>query len=467
MRSGFRAAVLLILTLFLPPLRAAMRTYNIDEAVALAEAQNPEIAIARKQVQAARGGLIEARSGFLPSVVSTGLLDKREHQQQTRLRDEDYNASVRLLQNLYTGGAVTSQVAIARLNIEKQEFEFQAVANRVAMDVRVAFYDLLLSRAKVHVREDSVRVLEEELKTQQERLSAGIVGALNVQRAQVALANERPELVNAQTELKNSYLHLGELLGIEFPKGSERAPFEISGELQYRPGHPDLTECLARAESTRPEIGSHEKDIQIQDWQYKFDRSELRPRVEFFSAYEVYNERDPQVGHEFNHGYLVGINATWHVFDGFATKGRLQATRARRETAVQALEAERRAVASEVRSALFDLEQADRVLESETQNVQTAGQTLEGAKANLAAGLGTQLDVLQAASDVTRTQTTRLSAIYLHSVGLARLARACASRPETFEFDPKINLPQAGASQDRARTQVSDAAGPPAKSNRQ
>src|SRR5206468_12309867 len=147
------------------PLPSSAPTYNIEEAVALAQAQNPEIAIARKKIQAARGGLIEARSGFLPSVVSTGLLDKREHQSETRLRDEDYNASLRVLQNLYTGGAVTSQVAIARLNIEKQECQFQEIANRVAMDVRIAFYELFLNRAKINVRENSVRDREEELKT--------------------------------------------------------------------------------------------------------------------------------------------------------------------------------------------------------------------------------------------------------------------------------------------------------------
>src|SRR5205809_5252703 len=323
------AAAALFITFGLPaPLQAAIPADTVEEAVALAQAQNPEIAIARKQVQAARGGLIEARSGYLPSVGSTGLFDKRQHQGQSNLRNEDYNASLRVLENIYTGGAVTSQVAIARQNIEKQDYELQEIANRVAMDVRVAFNELLLNRAKIRVREDSVRVLEEEVKTQQERLSAGIVGTLNVQRAEVALANERPELINAQTQLKNSYLRLGELLGINFPPDSEQAPFEVSGQLQYHPRHPDLNECLARADTSRPEIKARQKDVEIEDRQYTLDRSELRPHVEFFSAYEVYNERDPEVGREFNHGYLVGINATWHVFDGFATKGRLQATRA-------------------------------------------------------------------------------------------------------------------------------------------
>ena len=460
MRLEF-AAVALALTFELPVAsQAAVPNYTVEEAVALAQAQNPEIAIARKKIQAARGGLIEARAGYLPSVVSTGLYDKRQHQTDTRLRDEDYTASVRVLQNVYNGGAVGSQVAIARLSIEKEECEFQEVGSRVTMDVRIAFNELLLNRAKVRVREDSVRVLDEELKSQEERLRAGIVGTLNVQRAQVALANERPELINAQTQLKNSYLRLGELFGTDVPPGTEGAPFEVSGELQYHSRHPDLNECLARADATRPVIKAREKDIEIQDRQYTLDKSELRPRVDLFSAYEVYNERDPEVGREFNHGYLAGVNATWHIFDGFATKGRLQATRARREAAVQALAATRRAVASEVRSAFFDLQQAGRVLETETQNVQTADEALEAAKSNLAAGLGTQLDILQAASDVTRTRTTRLSAIYLHNVAIARLAHACGNAPEALDFASNIKTKKA---ENRKAAQASDLARPPEK----
>jgi outer membrane protein TolC len=157
---------------------------------------------------------------------------------------------------------------------------------------------------------------------------------------------------------------------------------------------------------------------------------------------------------------LVGVNANWHIFDGFATKGRLQATRARREAAVQAVDAARRAVASEVRSAFFDLDQADRVLETETQNVQTADESLEIAKTNLAAGLGTQLDILQAASDITRTRTTRLSAIYLHNVALARLARACANQPDSLDFEPKLkNAGKKNSKEPRA----ADLARPPKK----
>src|SRR5213596_1310055 len=392
MRLKFAAISILIpaaLAAF-PKALWALPVYTIDQAVAVAQERNPEILIARKKVLAARGSFIEARSGFLPSLTSSGLYDKRQTQSETNLRQEDYNAILRLDQNLYTGGAVTSQVAIARLNIDKANYELQEIVNRVTMDVRIAFNELLLNRAKVHVREESVRVLDEELSNQQERLSAGIVSKLNVQRAEVALANERPELFNAQTELKNSYLRLNELFGTDVHPGRQAAPFEISGELQYRPNHADLNDCLARADTNRPVIKARQKDIEIEDRQYVLDRSATRPHVRAFSGYEVYSERDPEVGPEFNYGGVVGINATWNIFDGFATKGRMQATRARREAAVQALAAARRRVASEVRSAFFDLQQADRVLEIETTNVQAADESLDIAKSNFAAGLGTQ-----------------------------------------------------------------------------
>src|SRR3954454_6012754 len=98
--------------------------FTVDEAVARARKQNPEILMAGKLLEAARGGVTEARSGYLPGVVSTGLLRKRETAEASRLRSDDYEASLRVTQNLYTGGAVKSQLTIARLIEEKRTLEY-------------------------------------------------------------------------------------------------------------------------------------------------------------------------------------------------------------------------------------------------------------------------------------------------------------------------------------------------------
>src|SRR5439155_165004 len=160
MRLNFAAISLLIASTLAarPTPLWALPVYTIDQAVAVAQEHNPEILIARKKILAARGGFIEAGSGFLPSLTSSGLYDKRQTQNETNLRQEDYNAILRLEHNLYTGGAVTNQVSIAQLNIAKANYELQEIANRVTMDVRIAVSELLLNREKIRLREDSVRV---------------------------------------------------------------------------------------------------------------------------------------------------------------------------------------------------------------------------------------------------------------------------------------------------------------------
>ena len=108
----------------------------------------------------------------------------------------------------------------------------------------------------------------------------------------------------------------------------------------------------------------------------------------------------------------------------------------------------------------FDLQQADRVLESETNNVQAADQALDIAKSNFAAGLGTQLDILQAASDVTRTRTTRLSAIYFAQRG------PCPSGARLREFDGSAQLRikiENAKNEKRNAAQAADVACPPNK----
>jgi outer membrane protein TolC len=407
-------------------------TYTLEGALREARAHNPDILIAQKKIQATRGGLVEARAGYLPSVVSDGVYRKREREGDTRLRPEDYNVNLRVIEQLYTGGANGSRMEIARLKQRKAQAELASTTAQVEMNVRLAFSELLLDRERIHVREQSVGVLRQELQSQRERLKAGTVGELNVRRAQVSVANEEPELFQARSDLQNSYLRLGELLGRDARTVSDQPSFAVEGDLIYEPRHPDLNDCLARASVNRPEVHAAQIDIAIETQQLLLDRSATRPQIEAFAGYEVYNERDPALGREFNHGYVFGLNTTWAIFDGFATRGRMEATRARREAARRALEALRLSIASEVRSAFLDLEQADHVLDAELKNVQTANESLEIAKSNLAAGLGTQLDVLQAASDLTSTQTTRLSAIYLHNAALARLDRACGGEAKSL-----------------------------------
>src|SRR5437762_9557181 len=98
MRSKLAAISMLIAAVMLGSANIvrAVPAYIIEQAVAVAQEHNPEILIARKKVLAARGGFIEARSGYLPSLSSSVLYDTRQTQRETSLRQQDYNAILKL-----------------------------------------------------------------------------------------------------------------------------------------------------------------------------------------------------------------------------------------------------------------------------------------------------------------------------------------------------------------------------------
>src|SRR2546430_15691044 len=115
MRLKFVAISMLIAAALsgLPKVVGAVPAYTIEQAVAVAQERNPDILIARKKVVGAHGGFIEARSGFLPSLTSSGLYEKRQTPSETNLRQEDYNAILRHDQNLYTGGVGSQPEGVA------------------------------------------------------------------------------------------------------------------------------------------------------------------------------------------------------------------------------------------------------------------------------------------------------------------------------------------------------------------
>ena len=129
-----------VLALTIASVAGAAPRYTMQQAIDVARAQNPDVAIAQKKVQAARGGLVEARAGYLPAVVSSGRYARRQRQNDSSLRPEDYNANIRVVESLYSGGAISSRVAIAQLNFAKAEADLAAVIDRVTMEVRLAFY---------------------------------------------------------------------------------------------------------------------------------------------------------------------------------------------------------------------------------------------------------------------------------------------------------------------------------------
>ena len=420
--------------------------YTESDCVGIAVRQNPDVLAALKRVDASAGAVTASKGPLYPALTTTGFYQRLEQSvanggQETLtvnskgvavlttsnfVRPSDYYGDVRVAQNLYSGGGVRNRIAAAKLREKAAGFDYQTQLDVTTLAVRAAFYATLFAEANIGIRQQAVDLLGAQVKDQQDRLAAGSVGQINVNRSQVQLANERPALLDAQATLNTSYATLAQLLGVSYAPGSLKAPFRVQGTLEYRPMPLTVGECVERAEAKRPEVQSRLLAIDALKRQVAAEKSATRPQVAAFASYDLYSEPDIRTVDDYYSGYTLGVVVNWTIFDGFATRGRVRGAQAQVGAAEAQLASVRHQVETDVYSAYADLRAAESSLRPLSDNIRLATETLGLTSRNFDAGLTTQLDVLQARVDLTRSRLGELAGRLTYDTALARLERAMA-----------------------------------------
>src|SRR4051812_10400411 len=136
---------------------------------------------------------------------------------------------------------------------DSAHFAFRNILDQVIATVKTQFYQIILDKALIGVQEESVRLLETQLKDQQNRFEAGTVPRFNVLQAQVALSNQIPQLIAARNTFRISQLTLAKTLGLDFnPLRGEGPPLEAVGELSYTPRQVALLDAIESGKQRRP-----------------------------------------------------------------------------------------------------------------------------------------------------------------------------------------------------------------------
>ncbi len=420
--------------------------YTEADCIALAAQQSPDVIAAAKRVDAARATVTTAKAAIYPALTATGYYQRREQDianggavtsstnangqvvvtNSNFNRPDDYYGDLRVSQNLYSGGGVRNRIAAAKLQTEVAGYDFQTQLDATTLAVRAAFYNTLYAEANIGVRQQAVDLLDQQIKDQQQRLAAGSVSQLNVNRVQVAVANERPALLDAKAALGTAYAVLAQALGVPYPAGSFQAPFRVRGALEIRPVSMTYAECLRRAKAMRPEVQARQLAIDVLRRTAAAEKSAARPQVSAFAAYDVYSEPDIRTVDSSYSGYTLGVVASWTIFDGFATRGRVRTVQAQAGEAEALLTTTLKQVENDVYTAYNDLRTAESSLGPLADNSRLAAETLNLTTRNFDAGLTTQLDVLQSRVDLTRSSSGELAGRLAYNTALARLERAMA-----------------------------------------
>src|SRR5204863_1003353 len=257
-------------------------TFTLDQAILTALQRNPTLLIAEQEIKRTKGVIIQVRAQALPQVTAranydwtdphlvgarilgtstTGTtpgitpgttggaaslvepLPSRAREIQPPLADpsptptpsitaaqaSDVSYSISVLgTQLIFNGTSWPQIRGTFFQRDSAYFAFRNILDQLIATVKTQFYQIVVNRELVNVNEQSVHLLEAQLKDQQNRFEAGTVPRFNVLQAEVALYNQLPLLITAQNNLRIAKITLAKTLGLDFQPGrGESPPLEV------------------------------------------------------------------------------------------------------------------------------------------------------------------------------------------------------------------------------------------------
>ncbi len=408
------------------------RPLSQTDCINLALTQNAAILKAQSDLKASQGVVIQTRAVALPQLNAGGQYkytdpNAIENFAATSQPNKNWNAGIQLVQGIYEGGKLMAAIQAASATKKQAIAQYDTQVADTLLSVRLAYYDVLLAAQQITVNEASVKLLQKELDDQQRRYDAGTVPHFNVLRAEVAVANAKPNLFHANSQYRISKNVLANLLGYNLPREVlENIPLNLTDNFDVANWSMALPDAIQQALERRTELKDLRAQVQLQKLSVVSARSGYQPVVQAFAGYNWFNAqftKPTDLDHDI-HGWNAGLEMNWSIFDGALTYGKVKQSKALYKKSETELEDRSRQIELDVRTAYSDFLEAKEVLDSQTKVQEQAEEALREANARFDAGTGTQLDVLDAETSLTQARTTQVQSLHDYAAARARLERS-------------------------------------------
>ncbi|WP_321572279.1 TolC family protein [Calothrix sp. PCC 6303] len=403
---------------------------SLEQVLAIAQRQNPELQAAILGLKRSQAGLQEAKAALYPNITLNGDITKSESPgnelsvergvaaPQSDQAVTAFNGQAKLTYNIYTSGRRQATIRQAEEQLHFDKLAVESKAEEIRQNVTLRYYDLQLGDERVRITKAAVENAEASFRDSQSLESAGVGTKFDVLRSQVNLANAQQDLTNARSQQQIARRQLAALLNLPPTLTISAADsVKVAGLWNQK-----LEESVVQALQNRPELQQRIVEGNISEQKRKQALSQLGPQVALVATYDVLDQyNDNASGTD---GYSVGVKASWNLYDGGAA--RAQAKQQRLNKAI----AETNFV-NQSNQVRFEVEQYYTQLQSNLENVQTTGAAVEQAQEALRlsrlrfqSGIGTQTDVISAENDLTRAEGNRVTAVLDYNRAYANLQRA-------------------------------------------
>jgi|ERR1051326_474416 outer membrane protein TolC len=303
----------------------------------------------------------------------------------------------------------------AKVSTSAAKSEVNNTRDQVMDQVARAYLAGLRAQTSVETAKANVELSEALVKLAESQKNAGTGTGIEVTRANVQLANDRQNLLVAQTQQTRANLQLLKVLGVRLDN-----PVELTDRMDYVPVDlVDATQALTTALNSRPDLKAQKEREESAKLAYSSVKFERMPSLAGFADYGTIGTNESLLPTR-----TYGIALRIPLFDG----GRRDARRA--ESASQ-LRQERIRTADlhdqielQVRTAIDSVTSADQQVKTANEGVRLAEDELTHARRRYEAGITNSIEVTDAQTRLARARENVINALYNHNLARIDLASA-------------------------------------------
>jgi outer membrane protein len=336
------------------------------------------------------------------------------------------NASIDINQPLYTGGKLGIALELAKIYSEISKLGLKVTWEELRLALVRIFYGALLTEEYMAVSNEAITQAERHYRQAQNLFDQGMVSEYDLIRANVAVANLRPQVLEAETARDMAYKGLLHMIGMDID-----SEVELTGNLEITPENLlDYDAAVKAAMSNRDEFTQLGLQAEMYEGQYKIEKhSTLWPNVILNMKYETMAQADDMniSKYEFLGGFGGSLIVQIPLFDGFASKHKAETALINKRSVYRQRELLERGVKIQVFEAQGNYRKATERLKAARETLSQATRGSEIAEVRYKEGVGTQLELLDSELQVNNSKVNVLQAQYDLRVAEATFRRAMGS----------------------------------------
>jgi outer membrane protein TolC len=324
---------------------------KLDELIAEALRNNPEIRSARQEREAASQRIAPAGALDDP-MLEAGVLNVPTSSFSFS-REDMTMKMLGLSQRLPYPGKRNLRREVARMDAESVGHAYRETANRVVREARIAYYDLALVLESTRLVRQNRTLLEQLLKVAEGRYSVGRGEQVDVLKAQTQLSKTTEELIRLDRERPALEAELNRLLG---RAGTAPAPLPSALQLEEAPlAFQALNE---KALSARPQLLALQAIVSRSERALELAHKDRYPDMDLRLSYGQRDSMPDGTRRSDMVSFTVAMNLP--VWRQAKTLPRIAEAVSLREQALATYEAQRNETATKLRQQIAAAEQSAR-----------------------------------------------------------------------------------------------------------